>query len=115
MKVGTILLSKNNKYLSASGLLPKRPKYDKQLLTELLAYNGKVSSCGYNLLPNSIKALVTIDNNNYTPITIKELATCELLIVSKSKEKIKDGKTFRLKNFNRLIKTKKVDLWIKEK
>lgn len=112
MIVGTILLSKNNRYIGATGLLPKRPKFDKKLLTELLAYNGEVSNAGYNLLPLSIKARVVVRSHYNVPITIKELNNCDLLIVSRSKERIKGGKKFRFKNFKNLVKTKKVEIWI---
>jgi len=116
MKVGTILLTKSNKYCNDDGILPKRPKHDKALLTELLKMEGIVSSDGYYMLPPSIQehVVVTGDNANtdYAPVTIKELAKSELLIVSRSPEDFDGGKEFRLDNFKCLVKDRKVELWI---
>lgn len=116
MRVGTILLTKSNKYVDAEGNLPKRPKFDKTLLSEILKISKRVSSVGYDMLPPSIQRHVVVTgddaNTDYTPVTIKELAKAELLIVSRSPEDFENGKEFRLDNFKCLVKDRKVELWI---
>jgi len=116
MKVGTILLTKSNKYVDANGNLPKRPKFDKTLLEGILATAGTVSSVGYDMLPPSIQRRVVVTgddaNTDYTPVTIGELAMSELLIVSRSPEDFEGGKEFRLDNFKCLVKDRKVEIWI---
>ena len=112
MRVGTILLTKSNKYVDASGNLPKRPKFDKELLTSLVAKEGKVTEEGYNMLPLSIQKQTIVNNHDWMPITIKELAKADLLIVSRSTEDFEGGKVFRLDNFRCLVKDRKVEIWI---
>lgn len=116
MKVGTILLTKSNKYCGDYGILPKRPKHDKAMLTELLKVEGIVSSDGYYMLPPSIREHVVVTgdraNTDYAPVTIRELAKSDLLIVSRSSEDFEGGKEFRLDNFKCLVKDRKVELWI---
>lgn len=116
MKVGTILLTKDNKYVDTEGNLPKRPKHDKELLTSILETCGVVSSIGYDMLPPSIQKHVVVTgdyaNTDYAPVTIKELNKAELLIVSRSSEEFENGKVFRLDNFKCLVKDRKVELWI---
>ena len=112
MIVGTILLTKTNKYVDADGNLPKRPKFDKELLSGIIA-NGRVSDDAYSMLPLSMQKLVTVDIVcPNTPITINELANADLLIVSRSAEDFEDGKVFRLDNFKCLVKDRRIELWI---
>lgn len=114
MIVGTILLTKNNMYCNADGDLPKRPRHDKELLAGIIA-GGRVSNAGYDMLPFSLQKLVTVDTIvPNTPITIKEIAKCNLLIVSRSQEEIERGRQFRLDNFKLLVKDRKVELWIRK-
>lgn len=114
MKVGTILLTKSNFYCNANGDLPKRPKHDKELLAGIIA-GGRVSNAGYDMLPFSLQKLVTVDTIvPNTPITIRELAKSDLLIVSRSQEELEFGKQFRLDNFKLLVKDRKVELWIRK-
>ena len=113
MKVGTILLTRSNKYVSAEGNLPKRPKFDKALLEELLASEGSVSSVGYDMLPPSIQRRVIVtEDTECAPVTIKELSKSDLLIVSRSQDDFENGKEFRLDNFKCLVKDRRVELWI---
>lgn len=113
MKVGTILLTRSNKYVDAEGNLPKRPKFDKALLEELLASEGRVSGAGYDMLPPSIQRRVVVTGDDEcAPVTIKELSKSDLLIVSRSPEDFENGKEFRLDNFKCLVKDRKVELWI---
>lgn len=113
MVVGTILLTKADKYVDASGNLPKRPSFDKVLLTSLCK-NQRVSDEGYSMLPLSIQKIVTVDSTITMPITIAEIAKSDLLIVSRSQEEINAGKVFRFDNFKCLVKDRKVELWIRK-
>jgi len=113
MLVGTILLSKDYKYIDENGNLPKRPKFDKQFLATLIK-GHKVSEEGYKLLPSSLQKLVMVDTPITMPITIKELAKSDLLIVVKSPEVLKNGKEFRLDSFKLLRKERTIELWIKK-
>ena len=122
--INTILLDKNNHYVDHNGKLPERPKFDKKLLYAF-CYNQIVSPAGYNLLPNSIRRVVTIaprersEWNLYTPqitkgITIKEIADLStVLLIIRSKKTIKKGKKFRLNNFHNILKNKYIELWIR--
>lgn len=114
MLVGTILLTRANKYVDNEGNLPKRPKHDKELLTSLLRAEGAVSNTGYEMLPLSIQkhVIVTEDNVDYAPVTIDEIAESDLLIISRATEELESGKPFRLDNFRCLVKDRKVELWI---
>lgn len=112
MKVATILLSPSNKYIDKNGNLPPRPRHDKALLTSLC--NGKrVSAEGYALLPPSIQQVCMVGKVEI-PITIKEIAEAELLIVSRSTLEVDGGKEFRLGNFKCLVKDRKVELWVNQ-
>jgi hypothetical protein len=116
MEVGTILLSKNNKYVDDLGNLPKRPSHDKEMLSALLSCQI-VSPKGYKMLPPSLQAVCVNDpyKSPTFPVTIPEIATCKLLIVSRSAEEIAGGKVFRLNDFKCILKDRKVELWISKK
>lgn len=116
MRIGTILLTKDNKYVDDLGNLPKRPKHDKEMLAALLSCKI-VSPKGYKLLPPSLQALCVNDPYKQPtfPITIPEIAACDLLIVSKSPEEIKGGKVFRLNGFKCILKDRKGEIWISRK
>ena len=117
MKVGTILLTKSNKYVDADGNLPKRPKFDKNLLSSLLSVEiTTVSEEAYNILPPSMQKQVLCLGNDFNifPITIEELANTSLLIVVRSTEDFEGGKEFRLDNFKQLVKDRRIELWVKK-
>lgn len=115
MKVATILLSPSNKYIDKDGNLPSRPRHDKALLTGLCD-GRRVSAEGYALLPPSIQKICMVNMSpsqaQIMPITIKEIASADLLIVSRSSLEVDGGKEFRLKGFKCLVKDRKVELWI---
>jgi len=116
MVVGTILLTKSNKYVDALGNLPKRPKHDKELLAGML--EGKyVSREGYDLLPPSLQMLCWVNKGKLPecPITIRELAMADMLVISRSQEDFEGGKEFRLDSFRLLVKDRKVEIWVKKK
>ena len=110
MLVGTILLTKDNVYVRDDGRLPMRPEHDKQFLKDLCT-GGRVSDKAYMMLPLSIREVVEIDNKvPSVPITIKELAEADLLIVSRSYELCR-GKEFRLDKFRLILRDRKIELW----
>ena len=109
--IGTILLSKDNKYIDKDGKLPKRPIYDKDMLRAVVK-GGIVSSNGYSMLPPSIKSTCTQADNYTMPITISELAKCDMLLVNRSDTNLEGGKIFRLDNFKCIVQEKQIELWI---
>ena len=118
MVVGTILLTKTNKYVDMIGNLPVRPEFDKALLTGLIAGTSLVSEVGYALLPPSIQKTCSPEKQvgsgkPYTPVTIRELAVADLLIVSRSPEDFDDGRVFRLDNFKCLVKDERIEIWMR--
>lgn len=116
MLVGTILLTKDNKYVTDGGKLPTRPKHDKGLLAGLVK-NQTLSEHGYIMLPQSMQKTCVVNMDkplDYSvPIAIDEIAESDLLIISRSIEEFEGGKTFRLDNFKCLVKDRKVELWIR--
>ena len=110
--IATLLLTKDNVYVSEDGKLPVRPKFDKDLLTGL-AKGLVVSKAGYDMLPSSIKSEVFCDQRESTfPVTIKEIdGLTDLLIVSRSDEYIVEGKEFRLDNFTLLVKQPSIEIY----
>lgn len=105
--VGIVLLSNDWYYISEEGKLPKRPSFDKELITEIA--RNKIILCSPNThstLPPSIKkSCLAITNNpeskwdvNFGIKTFSE--QCDVFIVIKSKEDLKTGKLF---NFERII------------
>ena len=113
--INTILLSKNGCYVDKDGNLPKRPKFDKELLTAFCK-DQIVSEEGFNILPPSIQKVVKKqkDNDITLGVTIPEIATySNVLLVIRSQEDIIDGKIFRLDNFKCLVKAGEIEIWIK--
>lgn len=111
MKVGTILLTQANEYVAQDGVtLPARPDFDKEFLTEFLA-GHKVSAEGEQLLPPSIKKV--LGRKSALPVTIRELASADLLIVIKSRQLrfYYPGKKFRFDEFKRILKTEEIEIW----
>ncbi len=114
--IGTILLSKDNKYIDKDGKLPVRPAYDKDMLRAFVKGNS-VSAAGYEMLPPSIRGLVGMtgaSDGRTMPITILELAACDLLLVNRAEEELDGGKVFRLDNFKCIVEEKQIELWIKK-
>ncbi len=108
MKVGIILLSKDSYYISNDGKLPKRPVFDKELIT-YLATNEVVlcSENTYGTIPPSIRKVVkdlTTDKDsewtvNFGISTFKE--KCDIFYIIHSNENLDNGKYF---NTDRLKK-----------
>jgi hypothetical protein len=114
--INTILLSKDSKYVSADGNLPKRPPYDKALLSAFCK-DKVVSERGFNTLPNSLQKLVIkqVGNQAITlGVTIPEIDEySNVLLVSRSDEVLEGGKPFRMNKFHCLIKNKDIEVWVK--
>lgn len=110
MRVGTILLDQVNNYIDNCGDLPIRPDFDKELLTTLVR-GRSVSLAGFNMLPPSIRREIN-PRANTIAITIKELAECDLLIVSRSPILCEEGKKFRLDKFKK-FGDGNPEIWIK--
>ena len=113
--IGTILLSKDGKYIDKDGKLPPRPIYDKDMLRAFVKGNN-VSLEGFAMLPPSIQGVVGEKaSEGWTmPITILELAECDLLLVNRSDEDLDGGKVFRLDNFKCIVEEKLIELWIRK-
>jgi len=100
--VGAILLDANNYYVDDCGGLPARPEYDKELLKAVCA-GQTVSYDGYEMLPNSITQNMGRQGPDYSvPITIRELAEADVLIVVRALNECSGGKRFRLDNFKQI-------------
>ena len=110
MTIGTLNLTTDGVYVTYEGKLPERQPYDKTLLRGLVSI-ATISEEGKALLPPSMppKAIGKHD----MAITIKEIANCDLLIISRSQEECK-GHVFRLDNFKRLVKMFFLEIWIKD-
>jgi hypothetical protein len=113
--IGTILLSKDGKYIDKDGKLPPRPAYDKDMLRAFVKDNN-VSLEGFAMLPPSIQGVVGEKaSEGWTmPITILELAEADLLLINRYNEELEGGKIFRLDNFKCIVKDKQIELWIKK-
>ena len=112
--IGSLLLTTSDEYLTAKGRLPDRPALDKLLLTELCR-NKIVSKRGYEMLPPSIRRVCKVGKKYDMPITIKEIAKCELLIISRSPMSTTGlGLQFKLHKFKLIIKDTKCELWMKQ-
>ena len=109
--VGTILLTQDNKYTNKDGNIPSRPFFDKELLG-VLCKSGSVSNKGYALLPPSLKKVTLPSTNFDIPITIRELAEADILIVVRSVELVGAmGKEFRLDKHKLIIKQRAIEIW----
>ena len=115
MVTATILLDPNDNYIDWDGNLPKRPHYDKELLTALISMNS-VSSDGYSTLPNSMQELCKLAHCEPSlPITIPEIdGLTDLLIVSRSVDKVQGGKRFRMDNFKHIASGGRIELWVRK-
>lgn len=113
MIIGLILLDQQNKYVSAGGKLPARPAFDKNLLTSIC--DGKQLICTGNTLldlpPSLKKNQISASKGDValSPETIDKYA--DMIIVSRSMETMKDGNTFRLDKFERLVAIGSLEIW----
>lgn len=119
--VNTILLSKNGCYVDNNGKLPKRPSFDKELLSAF-CQDQTVSHNGYLGLPPSMRKKVKVPSDLMTrkceitmAVTIPEISELSgVLLVIRSTEDIQDGKQFRLDKFKCLVKNGELEIWVKK-
>lgn len=124
MKIGTIIISNDNYYVSDNGKLPKRPSWDKKYITNLAS--NKVVLCSestYKTIPPSIKKVAkkfTTNVNdsweiNFGIKTFNEEMDCFIII--KSSENLNSGKYFdksRIKKYmKKTIDLPDFEMWIK--
>ena len=118
MTIGILLLNKNDVYLTNNLDLPKRPKWDKEFLLNII--KGKKVLCSKNTLvnlPNSIlnAAYFTTDINsdydiNFGIDTFK--ATPDLLFIVRSSGD-EQGKVFRLNEYKKILDKGGFEIWTK--
>jgi hypothetical protein len=100
--VGTILLDQNDIYVDNCGRLPKRPPFDKELLSAVCK-GQTVSYTGFDMLPPSITNDMSRPGEDYSvPITIRELAEADVLIVVRAPQPCNGGKKFRFDKFKQI-------------
>ncbi len=112
MTVGTIILDEHDNYVYASGQLPIRPLWDKELLSAMIEF-GTVSEGGYKLLPDSLRSLSSKTHGEpQTPITIQEINyLSDILIVVRGRSRDFEGKKFRFDRFDRILATGQIEIW----
>lgn len=105
MKLGIMLLSSNNVYISAEGNLPKRPRWDKTFITDLVKGQRVLCSAQtLKTLPASIlgAGYFTTDPDNDYDINfgVSTFATSpvDMLFVVRSSGDM-EGKQFRLEDY----------------
>jgi len=113
MKVGILLLDKNDNYL-INGKLPKRPGYDKALLTALATQQARTVKAA-ELLPPSILNVGNQFGDTGLLIGIREISqTAHLLIVVRGEDSNEVGNKFRFEGFNKMVSTKELELWVRD-
>ena len=112
MKIGTILLSQDGKYIDDRGNLPYRTLYDKEWLTKLVSLNT-ISKKGYDLLPPSMQEVATLHHSNPTlALTIPELDTLpDILFVVRSARMASGGKIFKLDKYKPIVMEQRLEIW----
>jgi len=105
MTVGVVLLSKNNVYVSNEGQLPKRPRWDKTFITDLIRGQRVLCSAAtLKTLPQSILGagyFTTDATNDYDinfGIDTFKSAPVDMLFVVRSGSEL-EGKQFRLEGY----------------
>jgi hypothetical protein len=118
MKIGIILLSKNDYYMDEKGCLPSRPTFDKKFITDFI--EGKKVLCSIKTmrsLPESMlsKAYFTTDINSDYDINFGidtfSKARPDILIVIRSQVNIVSGYKFRMSQWSNFYRTKNMEMW----
>lgn len=123
MRVAIVLISSDGYYLGEKGQLPKRPDFDKQLITSLAT--DKVVLCSentYETIPPSIKKVakkITTDRSELWDVNfgIKTYnINSDVFIVVNSTEPLNGGKEFKLdritENYNKQFSFGQVDIYV---
>jgi len=111
--IGTILLDRNDNYVYENGKLPDRVDDDKEWLKYFLD-KEVISFHAASLLPPSMLQNRLVGMRNTVPVTIKELAEADILIVIRNDVYNRAGKKFRLNAFKKLFNTREVEIWIRK-
>ena len=122
MTLGVVLLSANDVYVSNTGELPKRPRFDKTFITDLIKGQRVLCSAKtLKTLPQSIlgAGYFTIDPSNEYDInfgidTFKS-APVDMLFVVRSGGEL-EGKKFRLDEYTLIHKpSQSFEIYTKDK
>ena len=112
MTVATLLLDMKDNYVSADGKLPPRPKWDKRLLAAIVELSVISPEAAVMLPPSMCGGM--IDEKYTLPITIREISdTADLLIVTRSYNIVKDGKVFRLNEYEQIVKSGQLEIYVR--
>ena len=119
MKVGIVLLSQDNFYVDKHNNLPKRPKFDKELLKALC--KGQRVVVGPNTrhaMPPSILGTTTEvpwedDYDLNLGMVPMQVNPPNLLIVVRSDTYLHEGKHLSLKEYERFFNGVELEIWIK--
>ncbi len=105
MTLGVMLLSSNNVYVSNTGALPKRPRWDKTFITDLIRGQRVLCSAEtLKTLPSSILGagyFTTDPTNEYDVnfgVATFKTAPVDLLFIVRSNAEM-EGKIFRLDDY----------------
>ena len=118
MKVGILLLSIDDVYLDCNGNLPRRPRFDKELLLGLT--RGHKIVAGPNTmraLPDSVLGHAEVvaweeDYDVNLGIVTMSVNPPHLLIVVRNRTKLRCGKKFDLTPYDSVFKSLHLELWI---
>lgn len=120
MKIGILLLNKNDMYLTKDGRLPTAPKWDKTFLKDLI--KGKRVLCSFNTLKDLPKSILdcayfTTNENldydvNFGISTFKNKV--DLLFIVRSEDTFNDGKKFNLSDYSLKLKKGDLEIWTKD-
>jgi hypothetical protein len=111
--IGLILLDPNDIYVYNDGSLPIRPAWDKELLRSF-ADGEFVSIEAAKMLPPSIRKVVDVDYEPTFPVTIREIAKSDILLVTRSPAGMGSGKRFRFNNFTLIVSFPFFEIWRKK-
>lgn len=119
MIVGMLLLDQNDIYARDNGTLPKRPSFDKELLTGVCEkQNALCSANTAEYLPKSITNIIRNLNVGglqgdvaLSPDMIDKHA--HLLIITRNDE-TGTGKRFRFDKFKCLVKDNAIEIWCRD-
>jgi len=120
MKIGILLLNKNDVYITEEGVLPKRPSWDKRFLLDLI--KGQRVVCSKETLKTLPKSI--IDTAYFTTNTSLDydinfgistfIDAVDLLFVVRSNGEEK-GKVFNLSNYNKILNRGGLEIWKNKK
>lgn len=110
-----IKLDEANRYVYDDGELPTAARWDKELLTYAVS-KSLISEEAYKILPPSMQKVAHITHGEPTlPIKVPEIAgLADLLIVTKVTISPRSGKKFRFDDFERIVKTGGLEIWIRK-